>query len=321
MKKRFIIILALLLLLSGCSNEKPEITTGCSEEKPEIKSGWSYSSHGVFYLDESATPLTGWQVIDGNRYYFHPDRGGAMVCGWLELPEGRHPAGRYYFDGTGVMQTGWLQDAGKQYYLRPDGVMAVGNLQIEGKDYHFTASGEPFLLINRDHALPDDYPLELVELEGFQVARDCARDLLAMLQACRAAGYQCDINSAYRDRDYQQVLWDDRYNNYIAQGYSTTDAAELTAQYVLPAGYSEHHTGLAVDITGSQEMYDWLAMHAPEYGFILRYPEDKTQWTGVSYEPWHFRYVGQELAMELQALGFTPEEYLYHLTAASHCTG
>ena len=313
MKKRFILFASLLVLLL--------LIAGCGNEKPEDKSGWHYSSQGTFYQDESATPLTGWQVIDGNRYYFHPDRGGAMVCGWLELPEGRHPAGRYYFDGTGVMQTGWLQDAGKQYYLRPDGVMAVGTFQIEGKDYHFTASGEPFLLINRDHALPDDYPLELVELEGFQVARDCAGDLLAMLQVCRAAGYQCDINSAYRDRDYQQVLWDDRYNNYIAQGYSTTDAAELTAQYVLPAGYSEHHTGLAVDITGSQEMYDWLAMHAPEYGFILRYPEDKTQWTGVSYEPWHFRYVGQELAMELQALGFTPEEYLYHLTAASHCTG
>lgn len=313
MKKRFILFASLLVLLL--------LIAGCGNEKPEDKSGWHYSSQGTFYQDESATPLTGWQVIDGNRYYFHPDRGGAMVCGWLELPEGRHPAGRYYFDGTGVMQTGWLQDAGKQYYLRPDGVMAVGNLQIEGKDYHFTASGEPFLLINRDHALPDDYPLELVELEGFQVARDCAGDLLAMLQACRAAGYQCDINSAYRDRDYQQVLWDDRYNNYIAQGYSTTDAAELTAQYVLPAGYSEHYTGLAVDITGSQEMYSWLEQHAPEYGFILRYPEDKTQWTGVTYEPWHFRYVGQELALELKNLGYTPEEYLYHLTEASRCTG
>lgn len=313
MKKRFILFASLLVLLL--------LIAGCGNEKPEDKSGWHYSSQGTFYQDERATPLTGWQVIDGNRYYFHPDRGGAMVCGWLELPEGRHPAGRYYFDGTGVMQTGWLQDAGKQYYLRPDGVMAVGNLQIEGKDYHFTASGEPFLLINRDHALPDDYPLELVELEGFQVARDCAGDLLAMLQACRAAGYQCDINSAYRDIDFQQMLWDNRYNNYIAQGYSTTDAADLTAQYVLPAGYSEHHTGLAVDITGSQEMYSWLEQHAPEYGFILRYPEDKTQWTGVTYEPWHFRYVGQELALELKNLGYTPEEYLYHLTEASRCTG
>ena len=308
MKKRFILFASLLVLLL--------LIAGCGNEKPEDKSGWHYSSQGTFYQDERATPLTGWQVIDGNRYYFHPDRGGAMVCGWLELPEGC-----YYFDGIGVMQTGWLQDAGKQYYLRPDGVMAVGTLQIEGKVYHFTSTGEPFLLVNLNYSLPSDYWLDLVEVEGFQVSKDCAGDLLAMIGDCRTAGYQCNINSAYRDIDFQQMLWDNRYNNYIAQGYSATDAADLTAQYVLPAGYSEHHTGLAVDITGSQEMYSWLEQHAPEYGFILRYPEDKTQWTGVTYEPWHFRYVGQELALELKNLGYTPEEYLYHLTEVSRCTG
>ncbi len=308
MKKRFILFASLLVLLL--------LIAGCGNEKPEDKSGWHYSSQGTFYQDERATPLTGWQVIDGNRYYFHPDRGGAMVCGWLELPEGC-----YYFDGIGVMQTGWLQDAGKQYYLRPDGVMAVGTLQIEGKVYHFTSTGEPFLLVNLNYSLPSDYWLDLVEVEGFQVSKDCAGDLLAMIGDCRTAGYQCNINSAYRDIDFQQMLWDNRYNNYIAQGYSATDAADLTAQYVLPAGYSEHHTGLAVDITGSQEMYSWLEQHAPEYGFILRYPEDKTQWTGVTYEPWHFRYVGQELALELKNLGYTPEEYLYYLTEASRCTG
>ncbi len=308
MKKRFILFASLLVLLL--------LIAGCGNEKPEDKSGWHYSSQGTFYQDERATPLTGRQVIDGNRYYFHPDRGGAMVCGWLELPEGC-----YYFDGIGVMQTGWLQDAGKQYYLRPDGVMAVGTLQIEGKDYHFTSTGEPFLLVNLNYSLPSDYWLDLVEVEGFQVSKDCAGDLLAMIGDCRTAGYQCNINSAYRDIDFQQMLWDNRYNNYIAQGYSATDAADLTAQYVLPAGHSEHHTGLAVDITGSQEMYSWLEQHAPEYGFILRYPEDKTQWTGVTYEPWHFRYVGQELALELKNLGYTPEEYLYYLTEASRCTG
>lgn len=308
MKKRFILFVSLLVLLL--------LIAGCGNEKPEDKSGWHYSSQGAFYQDESAAPLTGWQVINDNRYYFHPDRGGAMVTGWLELPEGR-----YYFDGSGIMQTGWLQDAGKQYYLRPDGVMAVGTLQIEGKVYHFTSTGEPFLLVNLNYSLPSDYWLDLVEVEGFQVSKDCAGDLLAMIGDCRTAGYQCNINSAYRDIDFQQMLWDNRYNNYIAQGYSATDAADLTAQYVLPAGYSEHHTGLAVDITGSQEMYSWLEQHAPEYGFILRYPEDKTQWTGVTYEPWHFRYVGQELALELKNLGYTPEEYLYHLTEASRCTG
>lgn len=350
MKKRFHLLISLLVLLL--------LISGCSNEKPEDESGWHDSSQGAFYLDESATPLTGWQTIDGNHYYFHPNRSGAMVSGWLTLPQGRYyfdstgvmqtgwqvidgnryyfhpdrggamvcgwldlPEGRYYFDGSGIMQTGWLQLSGKQYYIRQNGVMTVGTLQIEGKDYHFTSTGEPFWLVNLNYPLPDNYQLDLVEVEGFQVSKDCAKPLLAMMEACRAAGYQCVINTAYRDRDYQQMLWDNRYNNYISQGHSPTVAAELSAQFVLPPGYSEHHTGLAVDITGTEQMYSWLEQHAPKYGFILRYPEDKTQWTGVSYEPWHFRYVGQELALELQTLDFTPEEYLYYLTEASHCTG
>ena len=344
MKKGFILILVVMLMFFACSNKKAE-----------IKTGWSYSPQGLFYLDENGVPLNGWQIIGGNHYYFHPNRGGAMVSGWLELPEGRyyfdstgvmqtgwqsidcnryyfHPdrgdamvsgwlelaEGRYYFDSNGVMQTGWLRDAGKQYYLCSNGVMAVGTLQIEGKDYHFTSAGEPLLLINLDYSIPDDYQPDLVELEGFLVSKGCAKPLLAMMEACRAAGHRCVINTAYRDRAYQQILWDNRYNNYIAQGYSPAAATELSAQFVLPPGYSEHHTGLAVDITGTDQMYRWLEQHAPEYGFILRYPEDKTQWTGVSYEPWHFRYVGQELALELKNLGFTLEEYLYHLTEASH---
>ncbi len=308
MKKGVILFLLLLLVLLT-------VPIHCKEQ-PENKSGWSYTSQGTFYLDESAVPLTGWQRIDGNRYYFHPNRGGVMVCGWLELPDGR-----YYFDSTGIMQTGWLQVGGQQYYLRPDGAMAVGTLQIAGKDWHFTASGEPFFLVNSDYPVPDDYQPELVDLEGFQVSKDCAGDLLAMMGACRAAGHRCDINSAYRDIAFQQMLWDNRYNSYIAQGYTSAAAAELTAQIVLPPGYSEHHTGLAVDITGTEQMYSWLAQHAPEYGFILRYPEGKTDWTGVTYEPWHFRYVGRKLALELQSLNLTPEEYLHRLTEASRSAG
>lgn len=345
MRKSLILILVVILLIFGCHNKK----TG-------TKTGWSYSPQGIVYLNEEGVPLNGWQIISGNRYYFCPEQNGAMVSGWLTLPQGRYyfdstgvmqtgwqgidgnryyfhpdqgnamvsgwlqlPEGCYYFDSIGVMQTGWLQLSGKQYYMRPNGAMAVGTLQIEGKDYHFTSAGEPFLLVNLDYSLSHDYRPDLVELEGFWVSKDCAGALLAMMEACRAAGHRCVINTAYRDRDYQQMLWDNRYNNYIAQGYTPTAAAELSAQFVLPPGHSEHHTGLAVDITGTEPMYSWLEQHAPEYGFILRYPEDKTDWTGVSYEPWHFRYVGQELALELQTLGYTPEEYLYHLTEERRC--
>ena len=218
-------------------------------------------------------------------------------------------------------RTGWQVVNGKRRFFLPDGTMAVGTMEIEGKTYHFTASGQSFLLVNLQNPLPEDYVPNLVELEGFYVSEDCVDALRAMMADCRAAGHTCVINTAYRDIEYQQMLWDNRYDNYIAQGYSHQEAYTMSARYVMPPGHSEHHTGLAVDITGTEEMYAWLAQHAPEYGFILRYPKDKTQWTDVSYEPWHFRYVGRELALELQSLGYTPEEYLYYLTIGALPTG
>lgn len=217
-------------------------------------------------------------------------------------------------DNSTAPLTGWLEISGKLYYYLPDGVMAVGTVLIEGKYHHFTSSGELFLLVNHNHALPEDFQPDLVELEEHRVARQCAGPLKEMMEACRGAGHYCVINSAYRDIAYQQMLWDNRYNDYITKGYSAESAAELTSQRVMPPGHSEHHTGLAVDITGSQDMYSWLEQHGPEYGFILRYPEAKTNWTGVIYEPWHFRYVGRELALELQVSNLTVEEYIYNLT-------
>lgn len=300
MKKRIFLLAALLFLFSGCT-----------EESPKIETGWSYAPQGVYYLDGDGVPVTGWQTVDGSRRYFQPDRGGAMAVGWLELPRGR-----YCFDSNGVPRTGWAEIDGQRYYFHPDGVMAVGTVDIGGVLHHFTSSGQPFLLVNREYPLPEGFQPELVEVEGFLVAEACAEELVDMMMACRGAAHRCVINTAYRDVDFQKMLWENRYNSYIAQGYSPEEAADLSARIVLPPGSSEHHTGLAVDITGTEEMYDWLERNAPRYGFILRYPADKQQWTGVSYEPWHFRYVGRALAMELQELKLTPEEYLYRLTGA-----
>lgn len=338
MRKIAILFLVLLLLVSGY----------CAAD-PTPQAGWNYDSGNAYYLNSDGIPVTGWQTIDGCSYYFRPDQGGAMVSGWLELPQGRYyfdssgvlqtgwlqlSGQRYYFDNTGVLQTGWLQMSGQRYYFdnagilqtgwqqisgnwyyfRPDGAMAVGTLEIDGVPHHFTSTGEPVLLVNRSNPLPIGFQPELADIEGFQVSKACVDSLQDMINACRSAGHRCVINSAYRDTDFQQMLWDNRYNSYISQGYSPEAATELSAQIVLPPGTSEHHTGLAVDITGTEQMYSWLEQHAPEYGFILRYPQDKTQWTGVSYEPWHFRYVGRELALELQALNLTLEEYLHRLT-------
>ena len=288
--KKFCLLLLMLLLLSGCREELPA-------------SCWTENSAGLAYLDAEGMPVTGWQRINGTTYYFDPGDH-AMVTGWLSLPEGR-----FYFDGMGSLHTGWLELPEGQFYMKEDGAMAVGAVELRGRMHYFTSEGAPFLLVNRWNPLPEDYEPQLTELEGFWVAAECAPALKAMMQACRDAGHRCVINSAYRDIAFQRMLWDNRYNGYLSQGYTPEEAADLSAQIVLPPGTSEHHTGLAIDITGTEEMYCWLAEHAPEYGFILRYPEGKTGYTGVSYEPWHFRYVGTALAQELQALDMIPEEY------------
>ena len=104
-------------------------------------------------------------------------------------------------------------------------------------------------------------------------------------------------------------------NPAVDELYDTEKADELAREYVAEPGTSEHELGLAVDInaggeTDSWTLYDWLAEHAHEYGFILRYPEDKTLITGINYEPWHYRYVGKDAAEEIYERGITLEEYL-----------
>ncbi|GFZ88998.1 D-Ala-D-Ala carboxypeptidase VanY [Paenibacillus marchantiophytorum] len=107
------------------------------------------------------------------------------------------------------------------------------------------------------------------------------------------------INSGYRDNKEQSQLY-----------------KEMGADYALPAGYSEHNLGLALDIGSTQmEMNQapegkWLKKNAGIYGFILRYPKDKTDITGIQYEPWHFRYVGLPHSMIMQQKNLTLEQYL-----------
>ena len=95
----------------------------------------------------------------------------------------------------------------------------------------------------------------------------------------------------------------------MAQGYTYEQAEKLTSGYVAVPGTSEHHTGLGIDIGSGKKTYAWLATHCWEFGFILRYPPDKTQATGFNYEPWHFRYVGKTMAKYIMGKGLTLEEF------------
>ena len=181
------------------------------------------------------------------------------------------------------------------------------------------APGTLWWLVNRDRPLPDGYvPPDLVtpnvplkpDTGATQVTATTAAAFEAMLADAAAAGFQLQLNSGYRSYEQQQMLYDRFVQDY---------GAEVAAQRVAPPGTSEHQTGLAADVGlvglpddqlfGDTDASVWVAEHAHEYGFIIRYPPDKAHITGYDNEPWHLRYVGLELATELHASGLTMEEH------------
>ena len=160
-------------------------------------------------------------------------------------------------------------------------------------------------------------------VEEYQLDARCASICWQMMQDCRAeyAGYPM-ICSAYRTQEFQQELFDNKVVRVMLEHYCTIEeATELAAEEVAYPGTSEHQLGLAADIidetfpyltewqetTGTQK---WLKEHAADYGFILRYPPESSDITGIIYEPWHYRYVGEKFAHEITNRGITLEEYV-----------
>lgn len=182
------------------------------------------------------------------------------------------------------------------------------------------------LLVNPWTPLPEDFvPGELVPVQNDQAVDARAYpDLQNMLDDMSEAGLSPLICSSYRSQERQQELYDNKVQRVMAEGASREAAQAEAARWVARPGTSEHQTGLAVDIVSlSNQMLDetqestpefqWLAENAWKYGFILRYPSDKSEKTGIAYEPWHFRFVGKEAAEEMHDLGLCLEEYLESL--------
>ncbi len=178
------------------------------------------------------------------------------------------------------------------------------------------------LLVNPWNEIPEDYEVTLKMLpDGMKVDERAYDDLTAMLQACRDAGLRPKICSAYRTHSKQAYLHKNKIARLRAAGYSQAAAQEEAGRWVARPGTSEHELGLALDIvsqsyqalTKKQEQtkeQKWLMEHCWEYGFILRYPNDKSEITGIGYEPWHYRYVGVEVAQDVRRSGLCFEEYL-----------
>ena len=272
-------------------------------------------------------PPTGWLEINGMRYYRFPD--GTHATGWFE-DNGK----TYYIAPNGFMHTGWLEQDGKTYYFKEDGTMAVGEIQIDGVNYHFTADGWRIILVNPWNTVPEDYDPTLVEIpsglapQGVLVSQECYDALNAMLEACNADTPRAVVVSGHRTHAYQEKLYKNKVSRVQAEGYSYEEALVEAAKVVAIPGTSEHQLGLAVDIVDTRdwslEYYQadlpaqqWLMKNSWRFGFILRYPEDKTAVTGIIYEPWHYRYVGKELAAYLYENDLTLEEYLQALTESA----
>ena len=199
------------------------------------------------------------------------------------------------------------------------------NLESEiKKDENSKADrNDPLLiLINRNHPVPEDITYKLVKITDYHYIDERAfDDLQSMLKDGKKAGYDLLVCSSWRSRALQEKLYANKLDEYLSYGYSKSQSEELAAFWVALPGTSEHEIGLAVDIVSERnqrldhgqadtEEQQWLMQHCHEYGFILRYPEDKQDITMIGYEPWHYRYVGKETAKEIMEQGVCLEEYL-----------
>ena len=189
-------------------------------------------------------------------------------------------------------------------------------------------------LVNPWNPLPEDFEsgLELAYVNEFapelephndyeQMEVHAAKALAEMVRDCRRAGHGAYICSAFRSHEKQVMLFENKIDRVLAEGYSQEEAPEIAAMSVAVPGTSEHELGLSTDILDESYPYlnenqehtgtqIWLMEHCWEYGFILRYPNGTSDITGIIYEPWHYRYVGEKFAKEIHDSGLTLEEYL-----------
>ena len=286
--------------------------------------GFYHEEGSTYYLGDDGVMVTGHVTLNGEQYFFQDN--GIMYTGWEQtengtryyLPEGPMAFGwteiggkRYRFDDSGLMQTGWLEEGEYRYYLQEDGSAAVGPTEIGGDTYYFTPKGIQVVLVNRLNPVPDYYALNLVTVtEWHQVSDVCLEPLKQMLADCQAAGNNYTFNSAHRTIEEQTMILEARTEEYLESFYGDRDKARAKAlETVAVPGTSEHHLGLAVDILGEKAIA-WLTEHCWEYGFIVRYTKEKENITGIVDEPWHFRYVGVEVSMDMKDSGLCLEEYL-----------
>ena len=189
---------------------------------------------------------------------------------------------------------------------------------LQSEKFFADTSGEwNLILVDRNHYIPNNYQVELTELSnGKKVDSRIYPELQQMFNDARAEGLALFVREGYRTTEEQQKIMDEKINEYEKQGYSAKEAKKRAEKYVAIPDTSEHQLGLSVDINAdtdkcsSEKVYQWLDENAYKYGFVKRYPEDKTDITGISNEPWHYRYVGTTVAKIMKEENLCLEEYL-----------
>lgn len=287
--------------------------------------GFQEIGGSTYYFDGKGVLLTGQQEIDERIFCFGND--GAMRTGWDETEEGRRyyyedgPMARgwttvddelYYFQEDGLLYTGWLTQGEYQYYLSPeDGRAAIGPRDIDGQRHYFSPKGVEIVLVNALNPVPDYYERNLKNVVDYHdVDERCYEALVRMLADCNDADIEYTFNSAYRTVKEQTEILETRTAEHMQKyDLSYEDAKKKALETVALPGTSEHHLGLAVDLLG-KEAIAWFQEHCWDYGFIVRYAAEKYPITGIIDEPWHFRYVGVEVAQDIKASGLCLEEYL-----------
>ena len=200
-------------------------------------------------------------------------------------------------------------------------IITYVNIGLDNPYYTNTKSADNLntnlLLVNKYNYLTEDYvPSNLENISttyarsGMQLVKEAKEAFETLSENAKKEGMNVIAMSSYRSYDYQVNL----YNNYVAQ-----DGKEAADKYSARPGYSEHQTGLAVDVYNlnlpytsfeETEEFTWMQENAYKYGFILRFPKDKVDITGYQYESWHYRYVGKKVAKEIKDNNLTLEEYI-----------
>lgn len=294
MAKRMIpLILILLLIVSGCSWSKP--ATGSANSN----SNNNHISNGNHSNNETDPPGT---ADPDEEVTAPPDE---------PAPSGEGDAG----ENPG--ENGGEEDPNGTAAPVQETSGTIGDLMVVANPNSIV------VMVNKQYALPEDYePDDLVypdvpfifseKIDKRKLRTEAAAALEKLFAAAEEDGVHLAGVSGYRSYSRQKTLFEQ---------YAKRDGEEAARMYSAYPGTSEHQTGFAIDVSGTdgkcaaESCFEgtpealWLADHAWEHGYVIRYPADKVEITGYKYEPWHIRFVGEELARELHERGFVLEEY------------